>query len=58
MEDLWKVRKIGYRLGDIADRAEYDRLVNRFHREEEKANRENLLFGRIPFCRNTPNDSE
>lgn len=46
MEDLWKLGKIGYRsLSDVADRAEYDRMVQRFHEEEQKSNLHNLLYG-------------
>lgn len=55
MEDLWKVRDIGYRLSDVSDRAEYDRLVKRFREEEEKANRDNLLYGQSRF-RQPPED--
>ncbi len=45
MEDLWKVRDLGYRLNDLADKAEYDRLVKRFHEEEINCNARNLLYG-------------
>ena len=45
MEDLWKLREMGFRLGELADQAEYDRLVKRFHEEEQKVNLKNLLFG-------------
>jgi len=45
VEDLWKLREMGYRLNDVAERAEYDRLVKRFHEEEQKTNMRNLLYG-------------
>jgi len=44
MEELWKLREIGYRLTDLAKRAEYDRMVKRFHEEEQRANLKNLLY--------------
>lgn len=43
MEDLWKMRDLG--LDELADRAEYERMVKRFREEEERSNRKNLLFG-------------
>jgi len=46
MEDLWKLKDLSYRLENLADRAEYDRLVKRFHEEEERLNTENLLYRR------------
>ncbi|MBE0598893.1 MAG: hypothetical protein IH614_16680 [Desulfuromonadales bacterium] len=45
MEDLWKLREMGYRIDEVADRAEYDRLIKRFHAEEQKENLHNLLYG-------------
>jgi len=57
MEDLWKLRDMNYRLNDVADRAEYDRMLKRFRDEEERANRDNLLFGQAPFARR-PSDSK
>ena len=36
---------MGYRLTDIGDRAEYDRMVRRFHEEEQGNNLRNLLYG-------------
>lgn len=45
MEDLWKLKEMGYRLTDLADRAEYDRLLKRFHEEEQRINLKNLLYG-------------
>lgn len=55
MEDLWKLRDLGYRLKDVdmSDQAEYDRLVKRFQ-EEEKANLKNLLYGEEPASRPHP----
>ncbi len=47
MEDLWKVKDMDYRQSSVEDRAEYDRLVRRFHEEEEKANMKNLLYGKV-----------
>lgn len=44
MEDLWKVGDIKYRLNDMADRAEYDRLIKSFHAEEQESHRRALLF--------------
>lgn len=57
MEDLWKLRDMSYRLNDVADKAEYDRLLKRFREEEERANRNNLLYGQVPF-RRTSGDQE
>jgi hypothetical protein len=45
MEDLWRIREQNYRLTNISERAEYERLVRRFHEDEEKENLKNLLFG-------------
>ena len=45
MEDLWKLRDMGYRVDDLGDRAEYDRLLRRFHEEEQRSNLRNLLYG-------------
>ena len=45
MEDLWKVQSLDYRLASMAERAEYDRLVKKFHQEEERDNLKNLLYG-------------
>ena len=44
MEDLWKLRDMGYRVDDLGDRAEYDRLLRRFHEEEQRTNLRNLLY--------------
>ncbi|HEY7746537.1 MAG TPA: hypothetical protein VIA07_09375 [Desulfuromonadales bacterium] len=35
--------------GELADRAEQDRLRKRFREEEEKINRDKLLFGAESF---------
>lgn len=48
MEDLWKLREMGFRLTDLAERAEYDRMVKRFHEEEQQANLKNLLYDSAP----------
>jgi hypothetical protein len=45
MEDLWRIRDKGYRLTNISEKAEYERLVRRFHEDEERENIKNLLFG-------------
>ncbi len=45
MEDLWKLRDMGYRVNDLGDRAEYDLLLRRFHDEEKVNNMRNLLYG-------------
>lgn len=45
MEDLWKLSRLDFRLVDIADRAEYDRLVRRYRDEEEHQHRDRLLYG-------------
>ncbi len=58
MEDLWKLRDMNYRLNDVADRAEYDRMLKRFRDEEERANRDNLLFGQAPFARQPSDPKE
>ncbi len=45
MEDLWRLKKMAYRIDDLAGKAEYDLMVRRFRGEEEKGNRDRLLFG-------------
>lgn len=45
MEDLWRIREVNYRIDRMADRAQYNRLVKRYHEEEEQANRDRLLYG-------------
>lgn len=45
MEDLWRIREQSYRLTNVSERAEYERLVRRFHEEEVRENMKNLLFG-------------
>jgi len=47
MEDLWKVRG----LCDVADQAEYNRMLKRFRDEEERDNRSNLLYGQASYGR-------
>jgi len=51
MEDLWRLRDMSYRLQDVADKAEYDRLLKRFREQEERENRDQLLYGQAPFAR-------
>jgi hypothetical protein len=51
MEDLWKLRDMSYRLKDVADIAEYDRMLKRFREQEERDNRDRLLYGQAPFAR-------
>ncbi len=46
MEDLWRVHEQDFRLsGRVMERAEYERLVQRFHQEEVWENAKNLLYG-------------
>jgi len=45
MEDLWRIREQDYRLTNVSERAEYERLVRRFHEDEERENMKNLLYG-------------
>jgi hypothetical protein len=45
MEDLWKLRDMGYRVNDLGDRAEYDQLRRRYREEEQRSNLRNLLYG-------------
>lgn len=51
MEDLWKLREMGYQVKDVAERVEYDRLVKSFHEDEERVNLRNLLYGEVPLER-------
>ncbi len=44
MEDLWKVRSLDWRLPDMADKAEYQRLIKRFHDEEVVTHMRDLLY--------------
>jgi hypothetical protein len=45
MDDFRQPPKIALKLDQPEGRAEYDRLLRRFRQEEEKINRDNLLFG-------------
>ena len=45
MEDLWRIHEMDYRLGNISEKAEYERLVRRFHEDEQRENMKNLLYG-------------
>ena len=45
MEDLWKLHTMEYRLTDLAERAEYEKIVRRFHEEEEHSHRSQRLYG-------------
>ncbi|WP_158247285.1 hypothetical protein [Geothermobacter hydrogeniphilus] len=45
MEDLWKVSDLGYRLGEWAERAEYEKLLRRFHEDECRENSRRLMYG-------------
>ena len=49
MEDLWRVRKSGVPLKDLADLAEYHRFLDRFKAEEEQQHHRDLLVGNAPF---------
>ncbi|BCA80993.1 hypothetical protein [Desulfuromonas sp. AOP6] len=44
MEDLWKLHTMEYRLADLAERAEYEKIVRRFHEEEKNSLRSQLLY--------------
>jgi hypothetical protein len=59
MEDLWKLRDMGYRLGKLGDRAEYDLMIRRFREEEQSSNLRNLLYGDVTLTRDdkTPDKS-
>lgn len=54
MEDLWRIRDMGYRLNNSGDRAEYDKLRKRFREEEEALNVKNLLYGDSRLERDLP----
>jgi len=45
--------KMGIQQDELAHRAEHDRLRKRFREEEEKVNRDKLLFGDEDFGRPT-----
>jgi hypothetical protein len=45
MEDLWKIQDLNYRLNDLGERAEYNRLVRRFLEEEQQSHLRDLLYG-------------
>lgn len=45
MEDLWKLYSLDYRINDFAERAEYEKMVRRYRDEEERFNRDHLLYG-------------
>jgi len=44
MEDLWRLKSMDYRVADLADRAEYAKLLKRYHDEEQLSHRHHLLF--------------
>jgi len=39
----------------VADQAEYDLMLKRFREAEERDNRNNLLYGQVPFGRPSHN---
>jgi len=43
MEDLWKVRALDWGLPDMVDMAEYQSLVKRYHKEEQKEHMRHLM---------------
>lgn len=57
MEDLWKLKEMRYRVNDLADRAEYNRFVERFHKEEESGHKKNLLYKQVQLNK-TQKDSD
>ncbi len=44
MEDLWRLKSMDYRVADLADQAEYARLLKRYHDEEQSNHRHHLLY--------------
>ncbi len=58
MEDLWRIRAQDYRLTNSSERAEYERLVRRFHEDEERDNIKNLLYGTSRLSRSGPDEGE
>jgi hypothetical protein len=54
MKERRKLEEKGYRAGDLADRAEHDRLLKGFRDKEERINRDRLLYAQEPFARETP----
>ncbi len=49
MEDLWRVKRSSVDMEDVADLAEYHRLLDRFNDEEAGKNQRNLLYGDASF---------
>lgn len=58
MEKHQKLEEKGYRSGDLADRAEHDRLLKGFRDKEERINRDRLLYAQEPFVRETSPESK
>jgi hypothetical protein len=58
MEDHRRLAEKGYRSGDLADRAEHDRLLKGFRDKEERINRDRLLYAQEPFIRETPSENK
>jgi hypothetical protein len=58
MEAHQKLREKGYRNGDLADRAEHDRLLKGFRENEERGNRDRLLYHQETFARHDPADKK
>lgn len=48
MEDLWRVQSSGIDLDELADIAEYRRFLKRFCLNEERDNRQRLLYEEEP----------
>ena len=47
MEDLWRVKRCGVDMKDLADYAEYRHFLKRFSDDEEQIHRRNLLYGEV-----------
>lgn len=58
MENSKHASEVGCRRGDLAERAEYDRLVKRFHEEEHQTNLKNLLFNLLEESPEVPGNSD
>jgi hypothetical protein len=53
-----KLKEKGYRSGDLADRAEHDRLLKGFRDDEERGNRERLLYDQETFVRDASSEKK
>lgn len=58
MKNLRKTRARDGSPVNVSDRVQHERLVRRFHEDEERENIKNLLFGEARLQRPAPTDED